>query len=364
MRELINRIRAFRDDSRRALSRRLYDRPMPAVEQVRDIRRIVFVRWDAKWGDSVIFSFMCRELRKLGPISIEVITTRDMASLFRDHLGVDVVHESRKRPSRREIRALASKIGRVDLAVHFSTLLSSRSIYLLHCLDARYRSGLDDTVGLIDLKLGQATAGLHMEDKYCELLKRCGVSQPDKRYIVPREEKSEAAVAAFLAVRPRPFVTINPFSKGRAKTLAPLTTLRLIEMLCERLPDHDICLLTAPGWDREIEAITAGWPKSRCFFFPDTRSIYDNIALLARADGLVSGSTATVHLADGLAVPSMVLFVPTPVDVIHWGSVHPGSVNLMAEPGVPIDVNRLDWTLVERELHAFTTALGDPAQPR
>ncbi|WP_231613804.1 glycosyltransferase family 9 protein [Halomonas sp. BC04] len=202
---------------------------------------------------------MCRELRKLGPVSIEVIATPDMAPLFRDHFGVDVVHEIRKRPRSAEIRELTAAIGSIDLAVHFSTLIKSRDMFLLHCLQARHTASLDDSVGLVDVPLGAATAGLHMEDKYLELLRCCGIEDADRQYLVPRSRDHEERVSVFLGGREAPFVAINPFSKGRAKTLNPETTRRLIDMLLARLPGTmSVCSRHLAGRARWLQFAETG----------------------------------------------------------------------------------------------------------
>jgi ADP-heptose:LPS heptosyltransferase len=334
---------------------RLFDRPKGEVQQVEHLCRVLFVRWDAKWGDSVVFSFVPRELQRHG-ISVEVIATAEMATTFRDQFGVDAVHETKKRPGYGEIRRLAKRIGPVDLVVFFSHLANHRAVYLLSQLQAKHIAALDDSVGLVDLKLGATTRGKHFAEKYLTLLERCGVQGADTRYIVPREEHSEERVAAFLEGR-RPFVCFNAYSKGSARSLSPETAKRLVELLLEQLPGHDVCVLSVPGKQQEVEALCLAAGEQRTFCLPDTQTIHDNIALIARADALVSGITATVHMADGLGVPSFVLFPYDPVDRDDWHSRHPLSVNFLAEPSEPLDVNRLDWARLETELRAFIAAL-------
>ncbi|MCE8002205.1 glycosyltransferase family 9 protein [Billgrantia ethanolica] len=326
-----------------------------------DLKRVVFLRWDAKWGDSIIFSLVVPELRKLGEgVSIEVIATPEMAALFTEQLGVDRVHVIPKRPSAGKIRRLAASLGEVDLLVHFSELAKARDICLLGSVKARHVASLDDSVGLVDIKLGQATRGLHMEQRYVELLKRCGIAAPEKRYTVPRDAGSEQRVGEFLHSRPRPFVAINPFSKGGAKTFSVETTLSLIERVERMAGGFDICLLTTPGCERAIQAITAGWNPERCFLYPDTHSIYDNVALLAAAAAQLSSSTATVHIADGLGIPSFVLFPYSPGEMAAWHSVHSRSINLMGLPGEVDDVNRLDWEALDNQLQRFLDAALAP----
>lgn len=367
IRELINHLRAWRDDIRQRWSRRRYDEVKPVIDRVDAPGRVLFVRWDAKWGDSVVFSFVCRELKRALPdISVEVVTTSDMAPLFRDVFGVDQVHETRRKPHQAEMRALAKRVGPVDLAVHFSRVVKSRDMYLLSVLQARHVAGMDDSVGRIDLKLGEATRGQHVADKYAVLLARCGADDVDTRYIVPRAEESEKRVDSMLARRQRPYVCLNAYSKGRARSLSMDTCARLVDMLLEEMPGHDICMLSAPGKWRKVDAFCQRFEGGRVFALRETHVIQDNIALIARADALVSGITATVHVADGLGVPSFVLFPHDPVDRNDWHSRHPASFNLLARSGPLLDVNQLDWDEVEVDLKRFCASLSQPessAQP-
>lgn len=328
---IIHRIRVWRDSARRGLVSRLYDRKKENIQKVDNIRRIVFVRWDAKWGDSVVFSFVPRELHRDPEISVEAITTADMAPMFRDIFGVDKVYEARKRAGYGEIRRLARRIGQVDLLVFFSHQANHRAIYLLSQIQAKHIASLDDTIGLVDLKLGELTQGQHFAEKYVTLLNKCGVNEVDVSYIVPRDAQSEARVAEFLPGH-RPFVCVNAYSKGSARSLNSATTERLIELLLVNLPLHDVCVLSAPGKQQEVERICHRVGAGRLFCLPDTCSIFDNIALISRADAMISGITSTVHIADGLGIPSFVLFPYDPIDRDDWHSRHPASINFLAEP--------------------------------
>jgi ADP-heptose:LPS heptosyltransferase len=354
---LTHRLRAWRDDTRRAIVARLFDRPRPRVERLEGLQRVLFIRWDAKWGDSVVFSFVPRELQRHG-VAVEVITTADMAPLFSGQYGVDAVHVAKKRAGYGEIRRLARQIGEVDLVVFFSQLANHRALYLLSQLQARHIASLDDSVGLVDLKLGELTRGQHFADKYLALLERCGIPGADMRYIVPRDEHSEARVEGFVQGR-RPYVCFNAYSKGRARSFNRETSQRLIELLQQALPGHAVCVLSAPGRQKEVEALCERLGE-RVFSLPDTQTIYDNIALIARADALVSGNTATVHMADGLDVPSFEIFPHDRTSYEDWHSRHPRSTSLLAEPSDPLDVNCLDWTRVEEALGEFAASLNQP----
>ena len=60
-----------------------------------------------------------------------------------------------------------------------------------------------------------------------------------------------------------------------------------------------------------------------------------------------------MHIADGLGIPSFVLLPYAPNEMAVWHSRHPLSVNLLATPSDPLDVNYLDWNRMDKEMMHF-----------
>lgn len=218
LKKWISSIQLARDIWRRKLGFFLFDRAAEKFELKDDIKRIVLVRWDAKWGDSIVSSFVFREWRKAYPgIKIDVITTPNMSGLFKDYFSADHVYEVKKRPSYGELKILSSEIGHVDLLVHLSKALKMKDLYFMSKVQANFIAGLDDQVKLVNLKLGRITKNKHFSDKYKMLLEHTGVQQVCSDYIVPENESSAINVGQFLSAISGPLLVFNPYGSGGAR---------------------------------------------------------------------------------------------------------------------------------------------------
>jgi ADP-heptose:LPS heptosyltransferase len=159
-----------RDQFRRIIGRYLFDIKKEPTSQQNHLERIVMVRWDAKLGDSIVSSWLLREFKKQYPsASVEVITPATMADMFKRYFGADVIHTCPKRPSYRSLKALATKIGKTDLLIHFSKQLKMKDLYFINKLKCSHVAGLDDELNCINIKLGDKTRGDHFSDKFLEL---------------------------------------------------------------------------------------------------------------------------------------------------------------------------------------------------
>ena len=63
MKKIVGRLQLFRDQIRRKVGVLLFDR-QAAKPELKKIKNILVIRWDAKLGDSYISSFFFREIKK------------------------------------------------------------------------------------------------------------------------------------------------------------------------------------------------------------------------------------------------------------------------------------------------------------
>ena len=320
----ITSLQLARDVWRRRLGLFLFDREAKPFELSSDLKRVVLVRWDAKWGDAIVSSFIFREWRKTYPnIKIEVITTSNMSGLFKDHFGADHVYEVKKRPSYGELKELASEIGNVDLLVHLSKSLKMKDLYFMSKVRAGTIAGLDDQVQLINLKLGQLTKNQHFSAKYKALIESTGVKNPCTDYIVPENELSAINVNQFLSKVSSTLVVFNPYGSGSSRQLNKDTIVNFITAIKSERNNINIILLTVPDKKEEVALICE--KHSNVYFYADCTSIYDSIEIMRHADYIVSVDTATVHIATGLQKPLLALYNPDEENYKEW---HPNNSSI------------------------------------
>ena len=345
-----------RDQWRRVLGQKCFDVPLTALSPCRlsECKRIVLVRWDAKFGDAFVSSFLFRELRKANPeLSIVVITTAQLAPLFEHHWGADEVHICRKRAGYLELDRLARKIGEADLLVHLSKELKPKDLFFIRRLHPAHVASLDDEPRCVDIKLRQQCAGMHFADKLAHLLKLCGVENVDTAYWLPHDEQRREAVSAFLPARYRHIIAFNPYGAGHARRLDEESICKVIALIKAKGNQYGVCLLHAPGEREEVERIVERFRGQGVFFYPQSNSILDVVAQIEVADGLISVDTATVHIASGLRKPLLALYNPDPENYADWGPNSPNALVLFSTAKRPFDINTLNWPQMDDGLSLF-----------
>ena len=350
MKKIISRLQLYRDILRRKLGLLMFDRNNTTLELKKPLKRIVVVRWDAKWGDSIVSSFIFREWRKVYPgIKIDVITTASMSELFNTHFGVDDVYQVEKRPSYTELKKLAVGIGNADLLVHLSKNLKMKDIYFMSKFQSNLIAGLDDTAGLINLKLGELSAGKHFSEKFKLLLEKTGVPAPDTSYIIPNNADAQREVDFFIDEITGPILVLNPYGSGNSRKLSHDRIKDIIDVTISLKNGISIVVLITPDKKSEILSICENYDNVYCY--PNTESIYDSIAIMRRANWVVSVDTATVHIAAGLNKPLLAIYNPDRENFVEWG-VNKNNAKIVFSKNKN-DINFLDLENVFCELSSL-----------
>ncbi|OEE68765.1 hypothetical protein A1OO_06905 [Enterovibrio norvegicus FF-33] len=341
---LISYLQLSRDRFRRWLGLKLFDAGYSKQVKVGAPHKIVLLRWDAKWGDAIVSSFVFDAIRQTYPdAEIELVTTPQMANLFRDYYEVDKVHEIKKRPTYSALKALAAELSDVDVLVHLSPILKMKDLYFLRKVGAKAVAGLDDEVNLINLKLGEKTKGLHFSEKFIQLLSAIGVESNAAKYSVPLNSDAQSTVEKLLANKEKlQLVVFNPYGSGNSRKLNKTKIIQIIDDVLAFDSSTNIALLHTPDTEQEIQEICLSRDDERVFFNPSSKTIYDAIALVSMADKVISVDTAIIHIASGLDKPLLGIYNPDEDNFAAW---HPNSSNaivLFAKKRNPPDISALD----------------------
>lgn len=355
-RRFISRSQLFRDQLRRKLGKLWFDRPSRGAD-LAQVKRVLLVRWDAKIGDSIVSSFFFRELRRFRrDIQIDVITAPHMASLYQEHFGVDHVICCKKRPSYTELKKLAFDTGPVDLVIHLGKHLKMKDIYFLRCLDADNVMGLDDELELINLKLGNATAGRHFSDKFAHALELLGASEYDREYILPEDVARRQHV--LLEWPDAPVVALNPYGSGSSRRLNFDSVSMLVTLISDYFPHWKVCLMSAPDTKQQTEEWCDLLGREWVFTVTCSETIQDAIEIIRLSKAVISVDTAIVHIASGLKKPLLGLYNEDRENFFEWspGTNRASVVFARLDSSGIQDINNIDPIACREALKSLSGA--------
>ncbi|RXJ72812.1 hypothetical protein CS022_13190 [Veronia nyctiphanis] len=356
LKKFISNFQLFRDVAHRWLGIKLFDTNSVNTYHAFPPKKIVFVRSDAKWGDAIVSSFVFEALRKTYPnIIIELVTTPQMSVLFSEYYGVDRVHEIAKRPKYKQLKQLAANLGEVDVLVHMSPTLKMKDLFFLRHVDAGAIAGLDDELNLINIKLGQTSKAKHFSEKFALLLNALSIDDFSRDYIVPVNQQSLASVTAFLSqagIAREGLIVVNLYGSGNARKMNFNASQSLLSDILHRAPNSKVVLLHTEETKSDVKRLTDNF-SGRVFFYPESKTIYDAIALVHAAKRVVTVDTAIVHIASGLKKRTLAIYNPDELNFLEWHPNNPKAMTLFAKSAEMPDISNLDRQKQKESLDIF-----------
>lgn len=337
----------WRDRLRRNLAIWFFDRPTSTKGVFSD--EVVFIRWDAKLGDTVVLSWVWRELMSQRPdLRLSVITNSAFEDLFRAGFGLQTVYVAPKRHGWRRLARIARQIGRPKYVVHLAAELKARDMFFIQQLRPAHVIGLDDELRLVDIKLGAATAGCHFSEKLIPWLKSLGVKPDHRSYWVPNNATAARSVAHWWP--DGPVVGLCPFGASKRRHLNVDFVLLLVNKLLGS--GAKVVLLVAPSFRTAMQELIRqhGWQES-VFLSPASASLHELFEQVRCSAAIVSVDTAVVHLASAFKRPTLAFYDGT--DLNNFNRWHPNSdaatvimvPGAIAQTGELVDEGKLDVNL-------------------
>lgn len=330
LKSFTNHVRAWRDSIRRAVAILLLDRAPITSGNFEDA--ILFVRWDAKLGDTVVLSWVWRELKKHRPdLKLWVATGADFFDLFEHTFEFDRVVLSPKRPGFWSVFKIAKKLKRPRYVVHLSQVLKARDLLLLHLVQPAYVAGLDDVLQCVDIKLGAATENRHFSEKPVPLLKKLSVPVDNRQYWIPENKIANSRVMSYW--RDDLVIGFCPFGASRHRSFSDQKIVSSIRSMLAIAANKglSVSVFMMATLDKEkglIDLLMANDLNSAVFLRP-TMDLTEFFEQVRACQCVVSVDTSVVHVAAGLEKPQLAIYnPPDPSPLIksnNYDSWHPNS---------------------------------------
>jgi len=339
-RYVIDALKRRWDWLRRQVAIWVWDRPAQKQDGHSFSERVVFIRWDAKLGDTIVLSWVFRELQRQRPdLQITVITAESFKELFVQGYGITSVYTAGKRHGWRSLLRIARELARPEYVVHLSLKWRPRDIRFVRALSPRHVVGLDDDLNLVDIKLGELTRGRHFSEKLVPWLEQLGVDTSERQYWIPRDARAREQVDAWW---PKGFVIgLCPYGASKKKhlnddwisrivTACLADDLRIVFFVLPSQRPHIEYLIEFNGWGNDV-VVNKG-DSSQFILFEQ----------VARSGAVVSVDTAIVHLAVGLEKPLLAIYNSEAAEFENWHPNDPKAVVVRTECAASSTVNRVD----------------------
>jgi len=359
LRSIIEWFQKGRDRLRQAVSQWVLDGSLSQNGPFSET--VLFIRWDAKLGDTVVLSWVLRELKAHRPdLSLALITGAAFTGLYRDTYQLDQVFEAPKRMGWMMLAKIAKQLQRPRYVVHLSERLKARDMFFLRCLRPSQVVGLDDALALVNVKLGEATRGQHFSEKLCVWLKSLDVPTTHRAYWIPTHQSDLDRPKANDSgshrgsddASARPLIGLCPFGASRQRRFSePMLLVLVREILA-----INCCaiFLFITGEQREqIAALLKKNGLEKDVYFDPTADFVTLFDQVRECDAVVSVDTGIVHVAAGLGKPLLAIYNPDAPGENNFACWHPNSdkaIVLVAEPVKPQRIDQLDPVAIKSAL--------------
>jgi ADP-heptose:LPS heptosyltransferase len=353
LRSIIDWFQRARDDLRQAVSQKVLDRSLRQDGPFSDT--VLFIRWDAKLGDTVVLSWALRELKAHRPdLSIALITGAAYTSLYRDAYQIDQVFEAPKRMGWGLLARIAKQLGRPRYVVHLSERMKARDMFFLRCLRPAQVIGLDDSLDLVNVKLGATTRGMHFSEKLCGWLESINVPTEKRHYWIPTQKQSHSLSVdqdqspdqplAKLKLGGRKLIGVCPFGASRQRRFSDEALLVLLREVLV-LKDCAVFLFITHEQREPMAAFLRQNSLEKDVYFDPTTDLVTLFDQVRGCDAVVSVDTGIVHVASGLSKPLLAIYNPDGLGEENFACWQPNSdqaIVLIAQPVKPQRIDKLD----------------------
>ena len=293
--------------------------------EFKDIKKILFLRYDGKIGDYIITSWIYREIKKQRPdIQIDVVGISKNEKLFLNNKSIDKFYKLKK--SKKLFMYFLAKKLRVedyDVLIDPTEVLRNRDLFFIKNINAKINFGYDKgNVNLFSKSINKNSKT--MVDVYKEILENLGFCNLDSNYEVPIKVSSEKKIDEYLkSNRIDKYIAMNFFGAGKRRKFTPKKATELIVKVRNEYPEHEIIILNSPR-DKKvifkiIKRIKCLDSNSNIFYGEDFKTIYDAISLINKSDIVITPDTAVVHIAKGLKKNIVAFYSENKENYEKWG---------------------------------------------
>ncbi|AGH95672.1 glycosyltransferase family 9 protein [Pseudobdellovibrio exovorus] len=332
-------------------------------------KKILVLRLDGKVGDSVTATGFLRAIKNSYPdYQLIVATNKGAAEIYQSLSFIDQVLIGQKGIG--STLALFAQLKRNSYAyiVNTSHILTPQVIFLNSFLKAFRKISFENLKmkGIFSDCLSIDFHAEHITDRYQKVLTAMKLSKADLSYQVNIELESARKAEAYLQdlrKKYRQIIVLNSFAGARLRNFNLQTTKKIVSELLQRWPEACVLSVANIGDHRILNEWISEAPDSRWIHNPEFSTLQENMAILNKADILITPDTAWVHVASALKKKVVAVYReernPAESNAVIWGPFGTQAVVVTAasKESAPDDINNVN---VSEVIKAVSSIIDRP----
>jgi ADP-heptose:LPS heptosyltransferase len=300
------------------------------------VKSLLFLRTDGKIGDTVVSSFLYREIKVRYPnIKIIVLCSKSNKEILKYNKNVDELYEvgcclfndiSVFKNLRKQ---------NISLVIDFFPFNPRfKHLLMLRIISPKFLIGFNKiSYKMYNFSINENFFSVHISEMYKYVLNLLKIDNPNLKYEIPFTSKEENPVLELINNHKYKYkIIINPFSASKHRRLS-IKKLKELIALIENGFNCCIFILCQEKNKRKVISLE----NDRTIIAP-FRSILGSAALIKYADIVITPDTSIVHIAAAFDKKTIALYRDysnsyEKTDII-WGPNNPNAVQLS------VDTNR------------------------
>ena len=287
--------------------------------EFKDIKKILFIRYDGKIGDYMVSSFIYREIKKQRPdIQIDVVGISKNEGLFLKNKNINNFYKLKK-TKYRYLYPLAKRLKKekYDILIDPTEVLKNKDLFFIREINSKINFGYaKESYKIFNKNIEENNE--HITIIYKKILKELGFGDIDTTYDIPIDEEAEDNIEKFFKENNiEKGIAVNLFGAGKTRKFNLEKSLELLEYIKMKYSEYKIVLLDSPKDKILLDKILE--VSKDTFYYKDSKSIFDSISIIKRSDIVVSPDTSIVHIGVGLGKKVIAFYSSDMKNFNKWG---------------------------------------------
>ena len=312
---LLESIFIFRNFLRRFITNLFFNRARVKTKTKQASKKILFIRLDSKYGDSIVSQFSLEKIKKELNSQIYVLTkNKESIDFFSRIVDCFIICQNPRRiiqlyQSYKDLSGI-----HFDYAIHLDKNIKDRELILLRYIKATSVITADTRVKFANKYLIQKGEVIHARKRYINLLNAMNIQTSGNESTKLEIPNTYVKKMTQLTEKIEKIIYFNPYGSGSQRKLSTIKIAEIKNHIQEIFPNFSILIQS-----KEHRELSIKGAEANVYVF-ETNSFNDILALIDISVLVISVDTATSHAATALGKPSIVFYNTNKENYIEWNA--------------------------------------------